>query len=69
MPMHFFLEIRECYKLFDINGKGSFGTREIAAVARSIGFEFEEADLKEMVAEVDQDGMKLSCIESHFLFS
>ena len=49
-------EYREVFNLFDKDGGGSIDTDELGAVMRSLGQNPSEADLKEMVKQVDIDG-------------
>lgn len=49
-------ELREAFALFDKDGDGSITTAELATVMRSLGQNPTEADLKQMIKEVDIDG-------------
>uniref|UniRef100_A0A0C9RGW5 TSA: Wollemia nobilis Ref_Wollemi_Transcript_25331_947 transcribed RNA sequence n=1 Tax=Wollemia nobilis TaxID=56998 RepID=A0A0C9RGW5_9CONI len=49
-------EFREAFGLFDIDGDGCITTNELATVIRSLGQNPTEAELKDMVSEVDADG-------------
>ena len=51
------LELREAFSLFDKDGGGSISSSELAAVMRSLGQNPTEDELKEMIADVDEDGM------------
>ena len=53
----FRLELREAFTLFDKDGGGSISSSELAAVMRSLGQNPTEDELKEMIADVDEDGM------------
>ena len=52
-------ELREAFALFDKDGDGSITTAELATVMRSLGQNPTEADLKQMIKEVDIDGKLL----------
>lgn len=49
-------EFKEAFSLFDKDGDGSITTKELAIVIRSLGQNPTEADLREMIREVDADG-------------
>jgi len=53
----FCLEFREAFSLFDKDGGGSISSSELAAVMRSLGQNPTEDELKEMIADVDEDGV------------
>lgn len=53
----FCLELREAFTLFDKDGGGSISSSELAAVMRSLGQNPTEDELKEMIADVDEDGV------------
>ena len=55
----FSLELREAFTLFDKDGGGSISSSELAAVMRSLGQNPTEDELKEMIADVDEDGVCL----------
>ena len=57
--IHFFTEFKEAFSLFDKDGDGTMTTKELGVVMRSFGQNPSEKELKEMVAEVDVDGMIL----------
>ena len=43
--------------MFDKDGGGSISSSELAAVMRSLGQNPTEEELKEMIADVDEDGV------------
>ncbi|XP_065061493.1 neo-calmodulin-like [Rhopilema esculentum] len=49
-------EYREAFYLFDSDGNGSITTKELGHVMRSLGQSPTEADLQDMINEVDVDG-------------
>ena len=53
------IELREAFTLFDKDGGGSISSSELGAVIRSLGQNPTEEELKEMIAEVDEDGVEI----------
>ncbi|NWQ72140.1 CALMS protein, partial [Neopipo cinnamomea] len=49
-------EFKEAFSLFDRDGDGSITVRELGTVMRSLGQNPSEAELRDMVGEVDADG-------------
>ena len=54
-----FTEFKEAFSLFDKDGDGTITTKELGTVMRSLGQNPTEAELQDMINEVDADG-KLS---------
>jgi calmodulin len=54
----FFLisEFKEAFSLFDKDGDGCITTKELGTVMRSLGQNPTEAELQDMINEVDADG-------------
>lgn len=53
-------EFKEAFSLFDKDGDGTITTKELGTVMRSLGQNPTEAELQDMINEVDADGMSLS---------
>ena len=53
-----FSEFKEAFSLFDKDGDGTITTKELGTVMRSLGQNPTEAELQDMINEVDADGMK-----------
>ncbi|XP_017368651.1 calmodulin-like protein 3 [Cebus imitator] len=49
-------EFKEAFSLFDKDGDGCITTRELGTVMRSLGQNPTEAELQDMMREIDQDG-------------
>ena len=49
-------EFKEAFTLFDKNGDGTITTKELGTVMRSLGQNPTEAELQDMINEVDADG-------------
>lgn len=53
-------EFKEAFSLFDKDGDGTITTKELGTVMRSLGQNPTEAELQDMISEVDTDGMWMS---------
>lgn len=49
-------EIRECFDMFDIDQDGRISADEIATMTRALGQNPTDAEIIEMIDEVDKDG-------------
>lgn len=52
----FCTEFKEAFSLFDKDGDGTITTKELGTVMRSLGQNPTEAELQDMINEVDADG-------------
>jgi len=50
------VEFKEAFSLFDKDGDGTITTKELGTVMRSLGQNPTEAELQDMINEVDADG-------------
>ena len=55
----FYVEFKEAFSLFDKDGDGTITTRELGTVMRSLGQNPTEAELQDMINDVDADGKVL----------
>ena len=63
MTVEILLEFKEAFSLFDKDGDGTITSTELGTVMRSLGANPTEAELQDMINEVDADG---TCV--HYLF-
>lgn len=56
-------EFKEAFSLFDKDGDGTITTKELGTVMRSLGQNPTEAELQDMINEVDADGQY-----KHFIY-
>lgn len=54
-------EFKEAFSLFDKDGDGTITTKELGTVMRSLGQNPTEAELQDMINEVDADGKFATC--------
>lgn len=54
--LYIFAEFKEAFSLFDKDGDGTITTSELGTVMRSLGQNPTEAELQDMINEVDADG-------------
>ena len=52
----YFVEFKEAFSLFDKNGDGFISSKELGIVMRSLGQNPTEAELQDMINQVDFDG-------------
>lgn len=60
-------EFKEAFSLFDKDGDGTITTKELGTVMRSLGQNPTEAELQDMINEVDADGTLLFLCELKLL--
>lgn len=58
-----YLEFKEAFSLFDKDGDGTITTKELGTVMRSLGQNPTEAELQDMINEVDADGIYLKMLK------
>ena len=63
-----FSEFKEAFSLFDKDGDGTITTKELGTVMRSLGQNPTEAELQDMINEVDADGESLLILVFRILF-
>lgn len=56
---NYFTEFKEAFSLFDKDGDGTICSKELGTVMRSLGQNPTEAELQDMINEVDADGKRL----------
>lgn len=56
---NYFSEFKEAFSLFDKDGDGTICSKELGTVMRSLGQNPTEAELQDMINEVDADGKSL----------
>uniref|UniRef100_T1GD07 EF-hand domain-containing protein n=1 Tax=Megaselia scalaris TaxID=36166 RepID=T1GD07_MEGSC len=49
-------DIKEAFDLFDNEGTGFIGVKELKVAIRALGFEPKKEEIKKMIAEIDKDG-------------
>ena len=63
-----FAEFKEAFSLFDKDGDGTITTKELGTVMRSLGQNPTEAELQDMINEVDADGMLRFAVQKNPLY-
>lgn len=63
----YIVEFQEAFSLFDKDGDGTITTSELGTVMRSLGQNPTEAELQDMINEVDADGRFLLVAHGPFL--
>lgn len=56
ISINILIEFKEAFSLFDKDGDGTITTKELGTVMRSLGQNPTEAELSDMINEVDADG-------------
>lgn len=59
-------EFKEAFSLFDKDGDGTITTKELGTVMRSLGQNPTEAELQDMINEVDADGKYIKFLFIYF---
>ena len=59
-------EFKEAFSLFDKDGDGTITTKELGTVMRSLGQNPTEAELQDMINEVDADGTSYGILFIYF---
>ena len=54
--LEYFSEFKEAFSLFDKDGDGTITSMELGTVMRSLGANPTEAELQDMINEIDADG-------------
>jgi len=49
-------EIRKAFKLFDVDGKGSIGVKDLKRITKELGENMTDEELTEMIEEADRNG-------------
>lgn len=60
-------EFKEAFSLFDKDGDGTITTKELGTVMRSLGQNPTEAELQDMINEVDADGQLFSLSHKYYV--
>ena len=63
----FFSEFKEAFSLFDKNGDGTITVKELGIVMRAIGQNPTDAELQDMINEVDADGKTIRLFQNGFV--
>lgn len=55
----FIVEFRDAFKIFDVDNSETITTDELLLVMKNLGMMATKEEVKEMLSEVDEDGMLL----------
>ena len=68
-------EVREAFRLFDTEGRGTIEIRELKAAMRALGFQVKKTEIREMLLDIDKDENSLinldvftELLDSRFVF-
>jgi len=61
-------EFKEAFSLFDKDGDGTITTKELGTVMRSLGQNPTEAELQDMIQEVDSNGNGQVSLSIYFFY-
>ena len=65
--LYLFSEFKEAFSLFDKNGDGTITVKELGIVMRAIGQNPTDAELQDMINEVDADGKTMRLFQNGFV--
>lgn len=57
--IYYCLDFKQAFKLFDDDDSGTITSKELGTVLRQLGQNPTEAELQDMINEVDEDGLLL----------
>ena len=57
-----FVELKETFSMFDIDGSGHISIQELTAVLKSLGKDLSDEDIKEMHEIADKDGTCINLV-------
>lgn len=60
-----FPEAQACFSLFDMDNDGKIATKDLGTVVRSLGCNPSEAEVTQLIREVDIDGKIFFSLEDH----
>ncbi|XP_036279833.1 centrin-4 [Pipistrellus kuhlii] len=59
-------EIKEAFDLFDVDGSGTIGVKELKIAMRALGFEPKKEEVKKLIAEIDKERTGTISFEDFF---